>query len=304
LIESYKPDLILTLTMYFEWQIAYKIARRLQLPLELVLHDRWESFVNPYSAKQMRPKFKKVYQFAKHRFCISPTMEKLYHQETGVRGDVLFPIGNDHIPSVELVHDDLVNQEKKHLTVVFFGNIWRPLPTIIDLAHCLFEKGIKLVLFSNRDINFLREHGLQTPNVSAKHFLPNNELLTWCKMNADILYLPKSFDNDQELLIQYSFPSKLVDYTSLGLPIIIHAPRIASIVEFAEANKDTKFAEVVTSNEPDALASSITALMDEDYRNKLGKNSLKVWQRFFAAKVVKSHFFDKITECYSGLQFS
>ena len=100
-------------------------------------------------------------------------------------------------------------------------------------------------------------------------------------------------DREREM-VQCSFPSKLVDYTSLGLPVLIHAPEISSIVEFAKSNDDLAFAEIVTTENKTDLENAVNALTNGAYRKKLGENSLKIWQKFFAPEVVRKSFFDKL----------
>lgn len=288
-VQAYQPNIILSLTMNYRWYVAYKVARKLQIPLALILHDQWEPSVGPFMTQMMRPKFEEAYRFAKHRFCISPTMERLYFEQTGIRGDVLYPIGADAPPA-----NRQRREEKKELTVLFFGNLWHVQPIIVDLAHQLAKKGIELIVYSNQDLTYFIENGLQTSNVQARSFIPNEELLAWSKEHADILYLPVYFEKEYEREVQYSFYSKLVDYLSLGLPILIQAPQISSLVEFVEQHDALPFAEIVTSNEPDALEPAITALLDSDYRKTLGENSLRVWRQCFAGDVVRSGFFNKL----------
>lgn len=289
--KDFAPDLILTLGMDFYWYLAYKISRELDIPLELVLHDHWEPNTDPMIVKYLTPKFKEVFKHARNRFCISPTMEKYYYDKLGLHSDILYPISRQ-----KKTTKDLSIKDGKRLTVVFFGNIWENQPTLIKLAHLLYKKNAELVVFSNRDISFFQEHGLLTPNLTANFFFKEHEeLLNWCQQNADILYLPMPFNNSKQEMVRCSFPSKIADYTLLGLPVIIHAPQISSIVEFATINSDYKFAEVVINDSEDELAAAVDALMDAKYREILGRNSINIWHKFFDPAVVRTSFFEKIS---------
>lgn len=288
--KSFQPDLILTLSMDYYWYLAYRLSKSLDIPLELVLHDRWEATTLVRIAIRLYPQFKKVYQYAQHRFCISPSMESYYYNQLSMHGDILYPISRKKAISCSLARN------KKPLTVVFFGNIWYHLPTLIDLAHLLSKQNIELVIFSNRNLEFFQSRGLKTSNVTAHVFWEeHDDLLNWCQENVDILYLPMHFDNYQKQEIQCSFPSKIADYTSLGLPVIIHAPRNSSVVEFAAMNAGYPFAEVVTSDSEDELAAAIDRLTDVEYRKRLGRNSLYIWHQFFDPEVVRKSFFEKLS---------
>ncbi len=288
--KSFEPDMVLSLTMDFHWYMAFKIAKRINVPLDLVLHDRWEPNTDFYLRKYLLKKFEVVFRSARNRFCISPTMERFYFNKTGVASDVVYPTGKKCKSDLKQTIDK--NTDKK-LTVVFFGNIWKPQIEIDNLAHILHEKGIDLVFFSNRTSTFFKNIR-HLKNVKTNLFLKQEDLIDWCKCNADILYLPMYFDAEETEMVQCSFPSKIVDYTSLGLPVLIHAPEISSIVKFAQSNNDLPFSEIVTSENRLDLERAVDTLMNERHRQNLGENSLKIWKKFFAPDVVRESFFKKI----------
>lgn len=294
--KSFNPDLILSLTMGFQWEIAFKVASFFKIPLDLILHDMLETHVDFRFFPNFNAKFEQVFKYARNRFCISPTMEKIYYQRFGIASEVLFPIGKE-------LRKDFKQQykaKKKPIKVVYFGNIWRNTPTVstlITLAHLIHKKGIELIVFSNESIAFFQEHGLKTTNVVANLFWKHDELLAWCKENASIFCLPMPFEAKFKAVVQHSFPSKITDYTSLGLPVLVHAPKWASITKFVEANHKYHFAELITNESEAALENAIDTLMDTNYRRQLGENSWQLWQCFFNPKVVQKNFYTKISIC-------
>lgn len=293
--KNFEPDLILSLTMHFHWEIAHRIAKSLNIPLDLVLHDQIENHVDLRLFHNFPAKFEQVFKFARNRFCISPTMEKVYHQRFGVNSDVLFPIGKE-VNLNPSENNPLTSN--KTINMVFFGSIWTGTPTassLIKIAHLLAKKGGTLTLFSNQNLDFFQERGLKTNNLLANPFFEKNEaLLSWCKKNANVLCLPMSFGKEYLSIIQHSFPSKITDYTALGLPILVHAPATSSIAEFIKANPQNDFAALVTENSAIPLEKAIDALTDANYRQYLGKNSLKIWQRHFNPEVIRPIFYKKL----------
>ena len=286
--KSFKPDIILTLTMDVHWYLAYRLSMSMDIPLDVVLHDKLEWFIPQRLQPFFEEQFKRVYTQARNRFCISPTMEQFYYKRMGIHAEVSYPIGTANKVNF------LNKPNNINPTIVFFGNIWLPQPTIIELAHLLDKKRGNITLFSNRDLSFFRRHGLRTGNLVANSFRKNEDLLKWCNQYADILYLPMYFDENEKDMVECSFPSKLIDYLSLGLPIIIHAPANSSIVEFAKMNKDLPFAEIVVSNDKKKLEACLCKLLDLEYRQQLGHNATKVWDKYFAPEVVRQAFFEKI----------
>jgi hypothetical protein len=287
---SYRPELIVTLCMDYHWYVAHKLARALGLPLILILHDRWENNTEAPLRKRLRPRFAEVFARAEHRFCISPTMARLYREGLGIGSDVLYPIA-----AVDRPLGAASRPARDLRKLVFFGNLWQYLPAFGHLARVLRACGIELVIFCNRPASFFREHGLTESNLVFKGFVAEHErILAWCSEHADVLYLPLSFAQERAEEVLYSFPSKLADYTALGLPLLIHAPARSSLVEFARDNAGLTFAEVAVQESGGCLADAVRRLADVNYRGMLGRNSRLVWERFFAPQTVRASFFDKV----------
>lgn len=286
----HRPDMVITLAMDYHWFIAHKVARALKVPLVLVMHDRWEHNTDPPLRKQLLPRFPQVFAQAAHRFCISPTMARLYRERFGVDSDVLYPIsgvnegpGAVGPPAARLRH------------VVFFGNVWHYFPSFGQLARVLLEHDAKLVLFCNLSPSFFHDHGLTESNVVFKGFVEDHaQILAWCRAHADVLFLPMSFAQAHADEVLYSFPSKLADYTGLGLPLLVHAPARSSLVEFLRGNAGLECAEVACDESPDALTNAVRRLTDAGYRGELGRNSRRVWERFFSPESVRASLFEKI----------
>ena len=136
-------------------------------------------------------------------------MGQFYFNQHGIHSDVVYPIGSD-----KKINVGVERKEEKPLTVVFFGNIWKPLSQLNKLATILNKRGIRLVLFCNRNVEFFGETG-KLENVTINALISNEDLMKWCKIHADIFYLPMYFDKDEIDMVKTSFPSKIVDYLSL-----------------------------------------------------------------------------------------
>lgn len=290
--KRFQPDLILSLTMSFQWKIAHRIAKTCNTPLNLVLHDQLETHLDTRFYKDFDAKFAEVFKFANNAFCISPTMEKVYRKRFGIASEICYPIGKNYSENTIITPSGI-----KEKNVVFFGSIWKRMPTVdtlITLAHLLDKKGWKLTVFSNQNIEFFIKNGLQTSNLQANSFMKNKALMDWCRKNATILCLPMSFAEWNQDAIKHSFPSKITDYTALGLPLLIHAPETSSIAEFVTTNQQYKFAELVITESITDLEKAIDKLIDENYRQMLGENSKKIWQRYFNPQVVRKAFFETL----------
>jgi hypothetical protein len=80
--------------------------------------------------------------------------------------------------------------------------------------------------------------------------------------------------------MQISFPSKLVDYTATGLPLLVCGPDYCSAVRWAR--RQGEIAEVVTSERIEELAAAVQRLEQAPYRQRLGLASWEVGNRLFS----------------------
>ena len=69
-------------------------------------------------------------------------------------------------------------------------------------------------------------------------------------------------------------PTKVPEYMVSGTPIIIFAPKVTAIVEYANRYK---WAKVITENKISAISGAITQLIENKVmRQQLGQNAIKV----------------------------
>jgi hypothetical protein len=111
-----------------------------------------------------------------------------------------------------------------------------------------------------------------------------------CRSEADVLFVPMSFAKADKANVEISFPSKLTDYTAMGLPLLIHAPAYSSVVRWALENPGV--AEVVDTEDTGRLAEALKSLArNPEHRTRLAAEALAVGNRLFshAAAVARFH---------------
>ena len=75
---------------------------------------------------------------------------------------------------------------------------------------------------------------------------------------ADVLLVPMSFDPADAANMRVCFPSKLVDYTAVGLPLLICGPEYSSAVQWARRYPGV--AEVIGSPDQAAVEHALDKL--------------------------------------------
>ena len=105
-----------------------------------------------------------------------------------------------------------------------------------------------------------------------------------------MLFVPMSFDDPGEgHSMRLGFPSKLTDYTATGLPLLIWGPDYCSAVRWARQNRPV--AEVVTSENSDALAQALDRLASPGHRVMLAAKALELGNKFFSHASAERTFF-------------
>jgi hypothetical protein len=131
--------------------------------------------------------------------------------------------------------------------------------------------------------------GLDLPNIRLGGLLKAGELLHRLRAEADVLFVPMSFAPEDRDNMRMGFPTKLTDYTAIGLPLLITGPPDCSAVRWANAHAGV--AEVVTTEAPGALEAAIDRLSgDANHRALLARTAQDVGDREFSASAADAIF--------------
>ena len=131
--------------------------------------------------------------------------------------------------------------------------------------------------------------GLDLPNVEFRGLVPARVLRERCQKEADFLYVPMKFGEDASVNARISFPSKLADYTEMGLPLLIRGPEYCSAVQWARKNPGV--AEVVESVDRASLQAAVDRLIENaTYRQQLAARALEVGRTYFSHGAAQATF--------------
>ena len=109
--------------------------------------------------------------------------------------------------------------------------------------HGIAKHHGELLIFGPIDADQAAAAGLDLPNVRLGGLLKADELLLRLRAEADVLFVPMSFAPEDRDNMRMGFPSKLSDYTAVGLPLLILGPFECSAVPWA--HRHPGIAEVV-----------------------------------------------------------
>ena len=289
-IDEVEFDSILTVAHGFGWLAAASLARKRNAPLHLIVHDDWPraAHVPPAFRGWFERRFASVYKQAQSRLCVSPAMEQTYRERYGESGDVLYPMRAASAPDLDAPSARLA-QNDHQFTVAFAGTINSPgyIRALIALHDALKPSGGRLLIFGPLTREEARANGLHLPNVDICGLLTSPELMQRLRDEVDVLFVPMSFDAADRSNMEMSFPSKLTDYTAVGLPLLIYGPEYCSAVRWAKENDGV--AEVAETE--NRLGDAVHRLANDAARRvQLGTQALHVGRRYFAHETVQAVF--------------
>jgi glycosyltransferase involved in cell wall biosynthesis len=287
-------DSVLTVAHGFGWLAAAALAESRNVPLNLIVHDDWPRVAEVPEALRgwLDQRFGEVYRQSHSRLCVSPAMCDAYHKRYGEAAQVLYPMRNRKCS--EFDRPPLRLSRKDHqFTVAFAGTI-----NSVGYVKALKQLSAALELVNGRllicgplnqsDTQALK---LDLPNVVLRGLLDWPDLIATLRDEADVLFAPMSFSEADRLNMELAFPSKLADYTAVGLPLLIYGPEYCSVVRWARDNQGV--ADVVTTESKDDLTEVISRLRSSpDHRLTLANRALEVGRKYFSYDVIQ-HLFDR-----------
>jgi glycosyltransferase involved in cell wall biosynthesis len=234
---------VLTLAYRSGCWVAQRYARRHRLPLIVRFDDWWPDIAEVHNPvrKQLEQRFLELHRSADLSICISEGMLKALGSHRNAR--VILPI-----PGVEPIAPSKSNDSADEFRVGYSGNMFDYSDMLADLAQLALKQTDVRIEFRGRP------HWPQALVAEMRHrhllydFEAEAGFYNWLgSLHAYLVVI--FFDAAQRRRAETCFPSKLVEYSRAGRPVVIWAPETSAVVQWA---KKSRGALCVT--EPDARA--------------------------------------------------
>jgi glycosyltransferase involved in cell wall biosynthesis len=281
LCRGFAPEAVLVVAQWEGWLAGVAFARSAGLKLHLIVHDDWpntNSWPRPL-ARLGDAVFADRYRTASSRLCVSPYMEEEYRRRYAAPGTVLLPLRD---PTATCATAPAARRaDASRFTVAYAGTLYTAGYTALVrlLADALGDLGGRLLLFSPLSREAAARNGLAGEHVDLRGFVPAHELRDTLRREADALFLAMSFLPHEATAMRLNFPSKLTEYTAVGLPIVVQGPPGTSAVRWAQASPDA--AMVVEEPSGTALRKALAALAsDGDLWHRLATGALRAAASF------------------------
>jgi hypothetical protein len=290
-VSNYGVDAVLTVAHGYTWITATEVARRLQVPLHLIVHDDpvLMTHINKRFEKGFLKLFGEVYVSAASRLCVSPYMAEEFEKRFGAVGDVLYPSRPAGINGFDAPPERLA-ESNRPLTYGYAGSVHSSsfVQSLVNLSNIAQRRGDRQLIFSNLSAETANRAGLGGAHVDIQPIIPFRQLVGILREKVDILFVPMSFDPAERFTTEISFPSKLADYTIVGLPLLLLGPEYCSAIRWARSNPGV--AAVVEGNSSAALESMMLELSDPGRRIDLARKAIHVGREYFSHEAVFGKF--------------
>ena len=279
IVQSFQPDIILTVSIRLMWLNALRLSEQLNIPLYLILHDDWLTSENHGKWQTyLAGMFEKLYRHATERFCISPMMEKYYFSMYHVRGKVIYPSRGKDDQLFPVLSEKKSN--RKGLRFCYAGSLFTgDFAGMLDLiSYHIGKQGGELHIFSYWNKEMLERHS----NLRAKHviihpFMHSAELMQKMNEEMDVAVLLNSYIHEEPF--RYNFSSKLIDYISAGLPVMFWGPASSGSIAWASS---LKYTAIVTEQDSKMVGALMKEFYNDDKRIQWAKQLRELGDREFS----------------------
>lgn len=230
------PDVVLTLAGTIHALLAMNLARKWSRPLAVIVHDQWEYFARDQrEAHRTRKQVQKVLSHASRVWAVSEELLDAYPSSRGNhRESVLLPIPGRRESSYTK------NRElpAKGLVLAHAGRLHPcQIPTISAIAQGLRRTSGKLILITPDNHLELEQFLINYPEVTRyQAFSRNEEAVEYVAAEATVFLIPYAFDLTTQPWAKTSFPSRLLEFAQLGIPVLIAAPNGTAIANWGTLN--------------------------------------------------------------------
>lgn len=289
-IDQIKPDQLISVQYHYYSVAIAQNAKKTKIPLICFLHDRWDLTSNNPYIQGVRMSY--AQQTLKNSSVIlSVTQELIQHYlgKSPNKGQVFYPIPEGYISkkTLTLSLKNLIyagTVEEHH--IVFFEKIMPHLKAI----------NWKLTVICN-DPEKLKILALNNPHLETLHsFETNKEALRYLDDNASALLVNYGLTNSANPFAFHSFPSKFVEYSHLGKPIITVAPKGSPFERFLTKNNW----DLLISDDQKLILTLLNNLNQPTEWSKYAQQTEKIKNQYFNPEIIQDEFHSILTRLYEN----
>ncbi len=280
-----KPDAVLTYLSAFSdtlSQAAAAYATRYQVPLTTLVHDDFAVFLKDRDETSLRhERYRWVLQASAQNWFVSPELATAYGFADPQNRNVLMPISEGWTVSAPR------KPPSESCLLVYAGNARDPqIPVLERMARLLEPEGMRLLVLADRT-PALAAALERSPLLWRQPFATNREALAWLQCHATALLVAYADRSDDQPWVRSSFPSKLVEFAHLGMPVLLAAPDDSAVASWATRSG---WQDWIRPDDAAGLLAFAKALRDLRLWQAAGQRALSVAKEHFDPDGIQAVF--------------
>jgi glycosyltransferase involved in cell wall biosynthesis len=241
---------------------TYILHKRAKIPFRLFLFDVYKGSFFPFPGGILSKIFEpKLFKKAEKIIVTNEGTKQFYIKRYGESaGQKIVVIHNAAFPEPYLASRTEYNPEPPY-KILFTGRIYWPqigaIKNLIQAVREINDLDLRLDIYCPNPHEYLEKIGIEKDEKIKISVAPPQDMPR-IQSQADILFLPLSWNTKSNDIINTATPGKLTDYLVAGKPMLIHAPASAYLVKYA---KENNFAMIVDKNDVEELKKGIKTLI-------------------------------------------
>lgn len=264
-----KPDAVCTYLSAFSDTLslaAVGFARRYGLPLATIVHDDTRCFAkNEDEGRRGHARRQWILERSTKGWFASPALARTFRLKDSIVG--LLP----PIPEGGGIPARVRERREDTPLLVYAGSHWaQQIPLLCDLAPVVKAGGGSLLAVMKNESGVADT--LQAGGVAWRAPFPKNtDALAFFREHAAAMVVSYSRESGEMPWARTSFPSKLIEYCHLGLPLMIVAQEDTAVVQWARARR---FPDVFLPGDTDGIRTFVERLKDPAFRESRAELAL------------------------------
>ena len=233
---------------------TYLLHKKNNVPYSIFLFDIYKGNYYPFPGGILS----KIYEKR-----ILENAEKIIVTNQGTKDFYINRYNKELGEKIVIIHNSVFPEPYSHTEynptppykIVFTGRIyWPQARSIKNLIKAIDGMSdVELEIYCPNPKDYLKKIGI---DIETK-VVPHKEIPNVLKQ-ADILFLPLSWNTKSPQIIDTATPGKLTDYLISSRPMLIHAPSSTALVKYA---KQEKFAYIVDQENIDDIRKTIKEIL-------------------------------------------
>lgn len=280
------PSAILTVLWDIYPLFATHLSSHWNIPLSVIIHDQEELWAKSEAKqRQIRQRSRRVLQQADRIWAVSKELKTTYNLNMDNRTSILLPIP-------ETLNQQFIewrNNFRQHPVVAHAGSLHPfQISNFCTLARLLEKVNGTLLIIARSDNPTLLEILKTCSNVEHQQpFESNKDAIAFLANRASCILVSYAFLLDKQPWAATSFPSKLVEFSHLGLPILILAPSSTAISRWSLEHNWLSYIDCLDKLQ---LIEILTKLTNKETWNEMAKQTRKVSLNEFSANLIQAQF--------------